>query len=321
MVVEARSAKLDSLIDHTAELTCLGDGFLFTEGPVWSAVEECLYFSDIPNDARWRWSEKQGMELVMKPAYKCNGLVFDRDGSLIVCEQLSSAVTRYKRDGTSELIAYHYQGKYLNSPNDIVVRSSDGSIYFTDPDYGRWNDVIGAKRSRELDFKGVFRAPAHGGAGEAQLLVATDEFDQPNGLCFSPDETLLYVDDSPRGHIKALDVRPDGSLDNARVFFAGIGPGIEPGDEATLEARHSRLHNAGAVDGMKCDEQGNIWISGPGGLWIISSQGEHLGVLRTPEVVGNLAWGGADLRSLFIMTSTTVHVVKTLVGPAPLPHL
>lgn len=319
MVVEARSATLDLLIDPSAELTCLGSGFFFTEGPVWSPDEECLYFSDIPDDARWRWSESRGMELVMKPCFKANGLVLDRDGNLLVCEQLSSAVARFKPDGTRELVAYHYGGKYLNSPNDIAVRSSDGSIYFTDPDYGRWNDVIGAKRSRELGFKGVFRAPADG-TGEAELLVAEDEFDQPNGLCFSPDETLLYVDDSSRGQIKVLDVRPDGSLGNPRLFFGGIGPGIEPGDEHDLEARHRKLHNSGAVDGMKCDEHGNVWVTGPGGVWIISPEGEHLGVLRAPEVVGNLTWGDADLRSLFLMTSTTVHVVRTQVRPARLPH-
>jgi len=318
-IVEARSDKLNSLIDPTAELTCLGGGYIFTEGPVWSVAEECLYFCDIPNDARWRWSQTKGMELVLKPAYMNSGLVLDQSGDLLACEQVSFTVTRHKRNGAIELVAYHYKGKYLNSPNDIVIRGSDGSAYFTDPDYGRFLAHGGPTRARDLDFKGLFRV-ATDNTGEAELVVEKDEFDQPNGLCFSPDESLLYVADTPRGHIKVFDVRPDGMLENGRVFFAGIGPGIEPGEDDTLAERHGRLHETGAIDGMKCDERGHIWISGPGGVWIISPEGEHLGVLHLPEIVGNLAWGGTDLRSLFVMSSTTVHVVKTLVGPAPLPH-
>ena len=200
--------------------------------------------------------------------------------------------------------------KYLNSPNDIVARS-DGSIYFTDPDYGRWNDWIGIKREPELGFKAVLRIASDGTTGEARPVVAADEFDQPNGLCFSPDESLLYVNDSPRAHIKVFEVEPDGSLSRGRVFHEGIGGGFKEDDDLDQEAAHRELHDAGAVDGMKCDELGNVWVTGPGGVWIISPEGVHLGVLRAPEVVGNLTWGGADLRSLFLMTSTTVHVVST----------
>jgi gluconolactonase len=317
--VEARSARLTPLIDPDAELTCLGSGFQFSEGPVWSPAEECLYFSDIPGDTRWRWSESRGMEPVVRPSLKANGLVLDADGNLLVCEHVTSAVARYRPDGTRELLAYHCGGTYLNSPNDIVVRSN-GDVYFSDPDYGRWNDWIGSKREPELGFKTVMRVRATGG-GEAHPVAARDEFDQPNGLCFSPDESLLYVNDSPRAHIKVFDVEPDGGLAAGRVFFAGIGGGFRADDDGSDRgARHQELHDAGAVDGMKCDEDGNVWVTGPGGVWIISPEGEHLGVLRAPEVVGNLTWGGADLRSLFLMTSTTVHVVATRVGPARLPH-
>jgi len=319
IVVDSQSDKIHSLIDPTAELMCLGSGFLFTEGPVWSVAEECLYFCDIIGDARWRWSQRNGMELVTKPTYKGSGLAIDRDGNLVVCEQKSNAVTRFKRNGIIEVITYHYKGKYLNSPNDLTIRPSDGSIYFTDSDYGRWVAHGGPAKSRDLDFKGVFRIPEDG-TGEIELAAVKDEFDQPNGLCFSPDEKFLYIADTPRAHIKVFDVQPDGSLRNPRVFFAGIGPGIEPGEEDTLNERHGRLHNTGAIDGMKCDEQGNAWISGPGGVWIISPEGEHLGVLQTPEIVGNLTWGGPDMHSLFIMTTTSVHIVQTLVGPAPLIH-
>jgi gluconolactonase len=321
MAVEVRSASLSSLIDPAAELSCVGGGFAFTEGPVWSRAEECLYFSDIPRDGRWRWSERAGMELVLRPCFKANGLVLDKDGNLLACEHVTSSVVRFRPDGTRELLAHHLGGKYLNSPNDIVVRSFDGSVYFTDPDYGRWNNWVGVKREPELGFKTVFRASADA-TGEAHPVAAEGEFDQPNGLCFSPDESLLYVNDSPRAHIKVFDVQPDGTVDNPRIFFDGVGESIDAaaGAEPDQEARHQKLHNAGAVDGMKCDAEGNVWVTGPGGVWVISPTGDHLGVLHAPEVVGNLAWGGEDLRSLFLMTSTTVHVIRTRIGPARLAH-
>src|SRR5262245_23732248 len=214
---------LDALVDPGAELAGLGSGYQFTEGPVWSAAERCLLFNDIPGDTRWRWSEDGGVERVLQPTFKSNGMAYDVDGNLLVCEHVTSSVVRFKPGGDRELLAYHYEGTYLNSPNDVVARAADGGIYFTDPDYGRWNDYIGAERSRELGFKGLFRVP-HAG-GEAELLVDRDEFDQPNGLCFSPDESVLYVNDSPRMHVKVWDVRADGTLENGRLFFEGIGDG------------------------------------------------------------------------------------------------
>jgi gluconolactonase len=229
-------------------------------------------------------------------------MALDADGELLVCEQVSSCLVRIRRDGGRDLVAFHYRGKYLNSPNDVVTRGSDGSIYFTDPDYGRWNDWIGQERSRELGFRGLYRVPPDG--GELQLVVAEDEFDQPNGLCFSPDESRLYVNDSAQRHVKVFDVAADGSLSRGRVVHEGIGTGVP---------------REGNVDGMECDELGNVWVTGLGGVWVLSPEGEKLGVVETGEVCGSLCWGGADLRSLFLMTTTTVHVVETRVGPAPLP--
>jgi gluconolactonase len=320
MIVEPDVSTFESLVDPGAQLTRLGEGYQFTEGPVWSQLERCLYFSDIPSDVRWRWSAERGMEVDERPTFKANGLVLDSDGSLLACEQLSSCVVRVRAGGARDLLAYHYGGKYLNSPNDIVVRTADGGIYFTDPDYGRWNDWIGQQRTRELGFRAVYRV-ARDGDGEAQLLVDEGEFDQPNGLCFSPDERLLYVNDSPRAHIKVFDVAGDGTLGNARIFCEGVGQGFGPDEaDAIKEAKHQELHDAGAVDGMKCDEHGNVWATGPGGVWVISPDGERLGRIRAPEVVGNLTWGGDDLRTLFLMTSTTVHSLPTLVAPARLAH-
>ena len=320
MTVEADVSVFESLIDPSATLTRIGSGYQFSEGPVWSPREAALYFSDIPSDNRWRWSAERGMELAAHPAFKANGLVLDAHGSLVACEQISSCVVRFHADGGRELLAYHHRGHYLNSPNDLVTRRADGSIYFTDPDYGRWNDWIGQERSRDLGFRGIYRVPDDSD-GEAQLLVDEGEFAQPNGLCFSPDEAVLYVNDSDYGHIKAFDVAADGTLANGRLFFEGVGGAFSDDDaDAIREAKHQELHDAGAVDGMKCDEHGNVWVTGPGGVWVISPDAVRLGRIRAPEVVGNLTWGGEDLRTLFLMSSTTVHTIPTLVAPARLAH-
>ena len=297
------TATIDNLIEAGAELRRLGEGYEFTEGPVWVPSEGALYFSDIPGDARWRWTEERGMELAETPTFKGNGMALDRDGSILVCEQVSSCLVRIRPDGRRELVAYHYRGAYLNSPNDVVVRGSDGSIYFTDPDYGRWNDWIGQERSKNgVGYRGVWRVPPDG--GELQLVVPEDEFDQPNGLCFSPDESLLYVNDSSARNVKVFDVAADGSLGPSRLLQEGVGTGVP---------------REGNVDGMECDEHGNVWVTGPGGVWVLTPEGEHIGTVETPEVCGSLCWGGGDMRSLFLTTTTTVHVVRTLVGPAPLP--
>jgi gluconolactonase len=315
-------ARMGTLIDPDAELRRLGEGYQFTEGPVWSTQEQCLYFSDIPGDTRWRWTEADGMTVARTPSDKANGLVIGLDQELVACDQVTSQVVRYRGDGTSDLLAFHHQGRYLNSPNDIVCRTSDGALYFTDPDFGRWNDWIGQERSRTMGYRGLYRVPANGGNGEAELIVAPDEFDQPNGLCFSPDERLLYVNDTPRAHIKVFDVAGDGTLSNGRVFVSDVGATQrdDGSDERTEAERHAELHNAGSLDGMKCDEIGNVWVTGPGGVWVIAPDGDQLGTITTPEVAGNLTWGGSDLHTLFLMTTTSVHAVRTLVGPARLAH-
>jgi len=292
---------LAGLIDPGARLRRLGSGYQFTEGPVWDAAGGCLYFSDIPGDTRWRWSEGGGMQVDRRPTFKANGMALDIEGSLIVCESVTSCLVRF-RAGVRELLAFHHGGRYLNSPNDVVVRGRDGSIYFTDPDYGRWNDWIGQERSRDLDFRGLYRMP-HAG-GDVELLVDEGEFDQPNGLCFSPDESLLYVNDSARCHVKVFDVARDGTLAGGRILHAGIGTGVP---------------RTGNVDGMECDELGNVWVTGTGGVWVLSPGGDRLGVIEAPEVVGSLCWGGDDMRTLFLMSSTTVHSIRTRVAAAKLP--
>ena len=269
MAVDVKSEALLELVDADVEVEQLGTGFTFTEGPIWNPEERYLLFSDMPGDVRRRWSEEEGVVEVMRPSNKCNGMTYDADLNLLVCEHVTSSLVRERRGGGRETIASHFRGKELNSPNDVTVRS-DGSIYFSDPWYGRMPG-FGLERERELGFQGVYRIPPED--GELELVVAEDEFEMPNGLCFSPDESLLYINDTPRAHIKVFDVRPDGSLANGRMFFEGVGTGV-------IED--------GIPDGMKCDERGNIWVTGPGGIWVISAEAEHLGVIPFPENTGNL---------------------------------
>lgn len=301
MTVVVKAEELEQLLDPDSEVERLATGFIFTEGPIWNADGEFLLFSDMPGDVRRRWSERDGVEEVMRPANKCNGMVYDADGNLLVCEHVTSSLVREHPDGTRETIASHFRGKELQSPNDVVTRS-DGTIYFSDPWFGRV-PVFGVEREKELDFQGVYRIPA--GGGEPELAVAEDEFELPNGLCFSPDESLLYINDTHHALIRVYDVAADGTLSNGRLFFDEIGNGV-------IEE--------GIPDGMKCDERGNIWVTGPGGVWIINARGEHLGVLEIPENVGNLAWGGSDWRTLFIPSSTSVYRIETKVASARLPY-
>jgi gluconolactonase len=237
----------------------------------------------------------------MRPSNKCNGMVYDAAGNLLVCEHVTSTLVREHPDGTRETIASHYLGKELNSPNDVITRS-DGTIYFSDPIFGRVPG-FGLEREQDLSFQGVYRIPP--GGGEPQLAVREDEFEQPNGLCFSPDESLMYINDTPRALIRIYDVEADGTLANGRPFFDGIGSGV-------IEE--------GIPDGMKCDERGNIWVTGPGGTWVISSVGEHLGIIGVPENVGNIAWGGPGWRTLYMPSTTSLYRVQTKVASAPLPY-
>lgn len=291
---------IDAVLDRRAELRRLAGGFVFTEGPVWDAPTETLLFNDIRDDSAWRWSEAAGAQLLARPNFIGNGMVFDRVGDLLVCEHVTSTVVRVRGSGDRRIVAYHYQGRYLNSPNDVVTRS-DGTVYFTDPDYGRWDHAVGVHRRRELDFQGLFAVDP---AGELRLAAPAGTFDQPNGLCLSPDERELYVDD--RRGVTAFPVAADGSLGPARQLRT---------DLSSPEGQDN-----GDPDGMKCDAEGNIWCTGRGGVWIMRPSGELLGVLETPEIVANLAWGGPDWRTLFLCTSTTVHALRTRVPSATLPY-
>jgi gluconolactonase len=303
MGVQVKADAFLELVDESAEVEQLGTGFTFTEGPIWNP-DGFLLFSDMPGDVRRRWDPDSGVSEVANPSNKGNGMTIDNDGRLVVCEHVTSSVVRMDPDGKGggrEVLATHYEGRELNSPNDVVVKS-DGAIYFTDPTYGRMPG-FGIEREQDLDFQGVYRIAPEG--GDPQLLV--DDFDQPNGLCFSTDESLLYINDTTRAHIRVFDVADDGTIANSRVLADGIGSGsLEIGD---------------LVDGMKLDERGNVWVTGPGGVCVFDPDGNHIGTVEVPENVGNINWGGPDWSQLFIPASSSMYRIQCKVSGNRLPYM
>jgi gluconolactonase len=300
MAHDALDASFRRLIDEHAPVRQVGTGFTFTEGPIWHPVGHYLLFSDMPADVRRRL-DRSGVSEVVRPSNKANGLTYDSDLNLIACEHATSSLVRISPDGARTVLASHFEGRELNSPNDLCIRS-DGSIYFSDPWYGRM-PVFGVERARDLGWQGVFRVPA--GGGEPQLLVDRYQFSQPNGLCFSPDEARLYINDTEQANIRVFDVRSDGSLTNGRVFASGISDMLKPG----------------VPDGMKCDTDGNIWVTAPGGLWIFAPDGRHIGKVSIPELAANLHWGGPDWRTLYVCATTSVYAVDVKIGPRSEPFM
>lgn len=273
--------KLKTLIED-GDPEQVATGFQFTEGPVWQA-DGSLLFSDIPASRLYRWTPDEGAQVWREPTGNANGNTLDRQGRLLTCEHSVRRVSRTELDGTVQTLAGHYQGKQLNSPNDIVVKS-DGVVYFSDPPYGI------KPEEREQPCNGVYRVLSD---GAIELLV--DDFDRPNGLAFSPDESILYIDDSPRRHVRAFDVRPDGTLTNSRIVADMDHP------------------QPGSPDGMKIDEAGHLYVTGATGVWIFEPNGELLGVIATPERPANCAWGDADRKSLYITARTSLYRVRTKV--------
>jgi gluconolactonase len=293
------SQVFDELFPDGPLVERLATGFKFTEGPIWHPVGQYLLFSDMPGDVRRRWTQPDGVSEVRRPSDKCNGMTYDAQLNLVVCEHSTSRVTVETPDGGIRVIASHYGGLQLNSPNDVVC-TDDGSIYFSDPLYGRMPG-FGVERSPELAFQGLYRIDPSG-----SLHLEADDFAAPNGLCQSPDGRLMYVNDTERAHIRVFDISSDGSLGNGRMFVEDIGTG----DLAE-----------GVPDGMKVDAAGNVYVTGPGGVWVIDSAGKHLGTIAVPEVVGNINWGAPDWQTLFICASTSLYSVRTAVSGAVSPYM
>ena len=280
--------QLARLVAPDTKFEKVAGDFQFTEGPVWIARENCLLFSDIPASRIMKWSGGQkgrGITIFREPSNNSNGLTLDRQGRLVTCEHGSRRVSHTEKDGTVVTLADRHNGKRLNSPNDVCVRS-DGSIYFTDPPYG-----VKPPDVRELDFQGVYRITPDG-----KLSLAVKDFDMPNGLAFSPDEKTLYIDDSKRRHMRAFDVAADGSLSNSRIFADMEDPA-----------------GVGSPDGMKLDVEGNIYCTGPSAIWVFNPKGELLGKLHPPEKPSNLAWGDADRKTLYVTARTSLYRIRVLV--------
>jgi gluconolactonase len=287
--LEVRDARLTAVVGASVAFERIATGCLFTEGPLWHPREQYLLWSDMPGDHLRRWSPRDGVTTFRQPCNKSNGLTWDRQGRLLTCEHASSRVTRTEPDGRIAVVASHYRGKELNSPNDIVC-ARDGAIYFTDPTYGRM-DYYGVKREVEQPHRGVYRA----GADPASPTLLADDFEQPNGLCFSLDGARLLVNDTARKHIRVFDVRADGTLAGGAVWAETVGEG------------------RGAPDGMKIDSAGHVYCCGPGGIHVFAPDGACLGVIQVPEPTANFAWGDGDLRSLYITASTSVYRIRVQV--------
>jgi sugar lactone lactonase YvrE len=289
--IEEHSSIIRQIVPEETTLEQVATGFGFTEGPVWRGNH--LLFSDIPRNRIVRWRMRgEGPEVTTFrcPSGNSNGLTLDKSGRLIACEHSMRCITRTELDGSVTVLADRYKGQRLNSPNDVVVRS-DGSIYFTDPPYGLKELTVW----KELPFNGVYRL-----APDGELVLLVDDFERPNGLAFSPDENTLYINDSARSHIRAFDVSPDGNLSNGRVLI----------DMQSSEA--------GVPDGMKVDQKGNIYCTGPGGLWVIDAEGQCLGRILLPELPANMAWSDGDWRTLYITARTSVYRMRLAIPGIPL---
>ena len=286
---------ISKIIETGAQLEQIATGFEFVEGAAWHPAQKALYFSDIIGNTMYHWSLEGGVSVFRKPSNMANGNTWDREGRLLSCEHATSRVSRTDADGNYEILASHYQGRELNSPNDIIV-SRNGNIFFTDPASGR-DSRYGVEREQELDFQGVFKLDPL----SRELTLLADDFVLPNGLCFSPDESRLFVNDTRRQHIMVFEVREDQTVSNGRIWASTDGdlPGV--------------------ADGMKLDSAGNLYSSGSGGIHVFDPSGTSLGIIRTPEVAANFTWGGEHLTELLITATQSIYRLRVKIpGYRPL---
>ncbi|MEY2410236.1 MAG: gluconolactonase [Verrucomicrobiota bacterium] len=318
--IEILDPRLNSLIAPGTRLEKLASGFDWSEGPVWIKTGQppvtsgslaapsggYLLFSDVPSNTVYRWSAAAGVDVFLKPSGYTgsipragepgsNGLTVDSMGRLVLCEHGDRRIGRIEKDGRHVTVADRFMGKRFNSPNDLVFRSN-GDLYFTDPPYGLEKNVDDPKK--EIPFQGVYRVKTNG-----EITMLTDQISRPNGIAFSPDEKILYVACSdPKVAVwMAHDVKEDGTLSNARVFF-----------DATSMVSPA---NKGLPDGMKVDAQGNLWATGPGGVFILSPDGKHLGTIHTGEATANCAWA-EDGSTLYITADMFLCRLRTKVKGA-----
>jgi gluconolactonase len=303
--IQRLDPRVDALIPADATIEKLAEGFIFIEGPVWDRQNARLLFSDVRGNEIYQWTEADGASTFIDPVFEgdstgkrtisSNGLTFDAEGRLIICEHGNRRISRVEADGTRSVVVEQYEGGQLNSPNDAVY-SSGGSLYFTDPPYGL--EGLEESPDRELDFNGVYRLSPE---GELTLLVRDQT--RPNGIALSPDETTLYVanSDADNKAWMAYDL-DDSGASNGRVFY-------DVNDQTA----------PGIADGMKVDTAGNLFATGPGGVWVIAPDGTHLGTISTGEITANVGWGD-DGRTLYLTSSTSLYRIRlTTEGHIPGP--
>ena len=295
MPIEAVSPELERIVSADAAITELGSGYGGdagpAEGPLWWQEGGYLLFSDIGNNRRMKWTPGEGVSLVMEPTNRANGLTRDPQGRLLACEHETRRVTRMEPDGSITVVASNYRGRRLNRPNDVIV-SSKGDIYFTDPGF--------PTPGLDLDYNGVFHVTPD--LGTITLIVW--DFSRPNGLALSPDESILYINDTRRRHIRAFDLEPNGMplIATDRVFCDLNG------------------ERPGNPDGMKVDSEGNVYCGGSGGIWVIDPAGKHLGIINhgAPGTT-NVAFGGDDWKTLFFTTRNTLSSIPVNIAGRPVP--
>ena len=271
---------VQDILDDSAKVEKVAGDFQFIEGPIWHP-DGFLLFSDIPANIIYKLTSNQQVEVFRRPSGKANGNTLDKENRLLTAEHENRRVSRTEKDGKVITLADRYEGKRLNSPNDLVVKS-DGSIYFTDPSYGV------SKEQEELGFYGVYRL-----APDGKLTLLVKDLVLPNGIAFSPDEQKLYVNNSEAKYIAVYDVKPDGTVTNERLF-------ADLKDDS----------QGGVPDGLKVDLEGNVYCTGPGGVWILSPDGKVLGKISVPETATNVAWGESDRKTLYITANTSLYRIR-----------
>jgi len=290
----------DKLVPINVKIEAIATGHRWVEGPVWNRKDGYLLFSDIPNNSIYKWQEGKGESLFLKPSGYTgkapfegpepgsNGLAYDPTGRLVLAEHGDRRVARLEKNGRKTTLVDRYEGKRINSPNDVVFKSN-GDLYFTDPPFGLPKSFDDPRK--ELPFQGVYRFSADG-----KLTLVTKDIKAPNGIAFSPDEKKLYISNADTSNAIWLvyDVKPDGTIENGKVLF-----------NATAWTKTKK----GVPDGMKIDRDGNLFAAGPGGIYVIAPDGTHLGSIETGVPTGNVAWG-EDGSSLFITSNTIVYRLK-----------